>query len=160
MIGEVAIKSESNMLGYWGNDKATSDCMNDEGWFKSGDMGKFDGPFLHIVDRIKDMVIRGGENIACLEVEAAITEHPSVLEASVFGIPDERLGEKLATVVSCREDQMIDEVELSGFLASKLAKFKIPEYTWFQAEELPKVAAGKIAKKQMREDAIEELGLD
>ena len=94
-IGEIAIRSESNMLGYWKNEEATSECMNNEGWFRSGDMGKFEGPFLFILDRIKDMVIRGGENIACPEVENAIYEHPDVLEACVFGIPDERLGEIL-----------------------------------------------------------------
>ena len=86
------------------------------------------------------------------------TEHPSVLEASVFGIPDERLGEKLATVVSCRDDQMIDEIELSGFLASKLAKFKIPEFMKFQTEKLLLIASGKIAKKQLREEAVTTIG--
>ena len=100
------------------------------------------------------------KNIACLEIEAAIYEHPSVREASVFGIPDERLGEKLATRISLNSGAELSEEDLSSFLAAKIAKFKIPEYTWFQAEELPKVAAGKIAKKQMREDAIKELGLD
>ena len=133
--------------------------LDAEGWFRSGDLGLLDSDgFLYIKDRKKDIVIRGGENIACLEVEAAITEHPSVLEASVFGIPDERLGEKLATVVSCREDQMIDEVELSGFLASKLAKFKIPEFMKFQTEKLPRIASGKIAKKQLREEAVSTIG--
>ena len=104
------------------------------------------------------MSFEAGENIACLEVEAAITEHPAVLEASVFGVPDERLGEKLATMVACREDQELNEAELSSFLAEKLAKFKIPEYMWFQTEQLPRIASGKIAKKQMREEAIEKLG--
>ena len=116
--------------------------------------------FLYIKDRIKDIVIRGGENIACLEIEAAIYEHPSVREASVFGVPDERLGEKLATRISLNPGTKLTEEDLSSFLASKIAKFKIPEYTWLQEDELPKVAAGKIAKKQMREEAIKELGLD
>ena len=102
-IGEVAIRSQSNMKGYWRNDDATAECINSEGWFKSGDLGKFDGPFLYILDRLKDMVIRGGENIACPEVEGAIYEHPDVLEASVFGIPDERLGEILCSSICLRE---------------------------------------------------------
>ena len=103
--------------------------LDSEGWFRSCDIGCLDEDgFLYIKDRKKDIVIRGGENIACLEVEAAITEHPAVLEASVFGVPDARLGEKLATVISHREDQELTEVELSGFLAEKLAKFKIPEF--------------------------------
>lgn len=158
-IGEVCIRGACNFKSYWKNQDATDEVLDDEGWFKSGDLGLIDSDgFLYIKDRKKDIVIRGGENIACLEVEAAITEHPSVLEASVFGIPDARLGEKLATVVSCREDQMIDEVELSGFLASKLAKFKIPEFMQFQTEKLPRIASGKIAKKQLREEAVKSIG--
>ena len=158
-IGEVRIRGACNFKNYWKNQDATDEVLDAEGWFRSGDLGLLDSDgFLYIKDRKKDIVIRGGENIACLEVEAAITEHPSVLEASVFGIPDERLGEKLATVVSCREDQMIDEVELSGFLASKLAKFKIPEFMKFQTEKLPRIASGKIAKKQLREEAATNIG--
>ena len=115
---------------------------------------------MYIKDRIKDIVIRGGENIACLEIEAAIYEHPSVREASVFGIPDERLGEKLAVRISLNPEKTLSQEELSSFLEKKIAKFKIPELAWFQDEELPKVAAGKIAKKDMREEAIKELGLN
>ena len=151
MIGEVAIKSESNMLGYWGNDEATSDCMNDEGWFKSGDMGKFDGPFLHIVDRIKDMVIRGGENIACPEVENAIYKHPDVLEACVFGIPDERLGEVLCSAIYLKEDSNLSEDDLRQFLSDKLAAFKIPSIIEFMKTNLPLVASGKFDKPALRE---------
>ena len=160
-LGEVAIKSTCNFRCYLKNEEATNEVLDSEGWFRSGDVGIIDEDgFLYIKDRIKDIVIRGGENIACLEIEAAIYEHPSVREASVFGIPDERLGEKLATRISLNPGAELSEEDLSSFLAAKIAKFKIPEYTWFQAEELPKVAAGKIAKKQMREDAIKELGLD
>jgi acyl-CoA synthetase (AMP-forming)/AMP-acid ligase II len=113
-IGEVAIKSQSNMLGYWRNDDATNECMNNSGWFRSGDMGKFEGPFLFIVDRIKDMVIRGGENIACPEVENAIYEHPDVLEACVFGIPDERLGEILCTAIYLKENSELTKGRLES----------------------------------------------
>ena len=160
-IGEVAIKSTCNFRCYLKNEEATNEVLDNEGWFRSGDVGIIDEEgFLYIKDRIKDIVIRGGENIACLEIEAAIYEHPSVREASVFGVPDERLGEKLATRISLNPGAELTEADLSSFLAEKIAKFKIPEYTWFQAEELPKVAAGKIAKKQMREEAINELGLN
>ena len=157
--GEVCIRGACTFRCYWKNQEATDEVLDSEGWFRSGDIGCLDEDgFLYIKDRKKDIVIRGGENIACLEVEAAITEHPAVLEASVFGVPDERLGEKLATMVACREDQELNEAELSSFLAEKLAKFKIPEYMWFQTEQLPRIASGKIAKKQMREEAIEKLG--
>jgi acyl-CoA synthetase (AMP-forming)/AMP-acid ligase II len=160
-IGEVAIKSTCNFRCYLKNEEATNEVLDAEGWFRSGDVGIVDEDgFLYIKDRIKDIVIRGGENIACLEIEAAIYEHPSVREASVFGVPDERLGEKLATRISLNPGAELTESDLSSFLAEKIAKFKIPEYTWFQEDELPKVAAGKIAKKQMREEAIKELGLD
>ena len=150
-IGEVAIKSQSNMLGYWKNEDATKECMNNEGWFKSGDMGKFDGPFLYIVDRIKDMVIRGGENIACPEVENAIYEHPDVLEASVFGIPDERLGEVLCSAVVLREGSNLNKDDLVKFLSDKLAAFKIPALIKFMDSNLPLVASGKFDKPALRE---------
>ncbi len=150
-IGEVAIKSQSNMLGYWKNEDATKECMNNEGWFKSGDMGKFDGPFLYIVDRIKDMVIRGGENIACPEVENAIYEHPDILEASVFGIPDERLGEILCSAIVLREGSNLNEDDLVKFLSDKLAAFKIPALIKFMDSNLPLVASGKFDKPALRE---------
>ena len=149
-IGEIAIRSESNMLGYWKNEEATSECMNNEGWFRSGDMGKFEGPFLFILDRIKDMVIRGGENIACPEVENAIYEHPDVLEACVFGIPDERLGEILCTAIYLKRGAKLDKDTLVEFLSNKLAAFKIPAIIEFSSVNLPLVASGKFDKPALR----------
>ena len=154
-IGEVAIKSQSNMLGYWKNEDATKECMNAQGWFKSGDMGKFEGPFLFIVDRIKDMVIRGGENIACPEVENAIYDHPDVLEASVFGIPDERLGEILCSAIFLRDGSDLDKDSLTEFLSKKLAAFKIPVVVKFLDSNLPLVASGKFDKPALRKMFIE-----
>ena len=155
-IGEVAIRSQSNMKGYWRNDDATAECINSEGWFKSGDLGKFDGPFLYILDRLKDMVIRGGENIACPEVEGAIYEHPDVLEASVFGIPDERLGEILCSSICLREGSKLSAESLNEFLSDKLAAFKIPVKIKFTYNPLPKIASGKFDKPTMRQNFIEE----
>ena len=149
-IGEIAIRSESNMLGYWKNEEATSECINNEGWFRSGDMGKFEGPFLFILDRIKDMVIRGGENIACPEVENAIYEHPDVLEACVFGIPDERLGEILCTAIYLKKGAKLDKDTLVQFLSNKLAAFKIPAIIEFSSVNLPLVASGKFDKPALR----------
>ena len=154
-IGEVAIRSQSNMKGYWRNDDATAECINSEGWFKSGDLGKFDGPFLYILDRLKDMVIRGGENIACPEVEGAIYEHPDVLEASVFGIPDERLGEILCSSICLREGSKLSVESLNEFLSDKLAAFKIPVKIKFTYNPLPKIASGKFDKPTMRQNFIE-----
>jgi len=149
-IGEIAIRSESNMIGYWKNEEATSECINNEGWFRSGDMGKFEGPFLFILDRIKDMVIRGGENIACPEVENAIYEHPDVLEACVFGIPDERLGEILCTAIYLKKEAELDKDRLVQFLSNKLAAFKIPAIIEFSSVNLPLVASGKFDKPALR----------
>ena len=158
--GEVCIKSASNFRCYLKNEEATTEALDSKGWFRSGDVGCLDEDgFLYIKDRIKDIVIRGGENIACLEIEAILSEHPSILEASVFGVPDERLGENLATRIALKPGKTATETEISSFLEEKIAKFKIPSYIWFQEEELPRIASGKTAKKQMREEAIKELGL-
>jgi len=153
-IGEIAIKSQSNMIGYWRNDEATNECMNDDGWFRSGDMGKFEGPFLFIVDRIKDMVIRGGENIACPEVENAIYQHSEVLEACVFGIPDERLGEILCTAIFLKKDSSLNKETLIKFLSEKLAAFKIPAIIEFSSINPPLVASGKFDKPALRQEFI------
>ena len=157
--GEVCIKSAATFRCYWKNPEATQDCLDSQGWFKTGDIGYLDEDgFLFINDRKKDMVIRGGENIACPEVEAAIAEHPDVLEASVFGVPDERLGEILATNVCVRDESRLNETDLNSFLATKLANFKIPAHIWIQKDKLPRIASGKIAKKDLRASAIKLLG--
>ena len=159
--GEVCIRSASNFRCYWKNEEATKESLSSDGWFRSGDVGYLDEDgFLFIKDRIKDIVIRGGENIACLEIEAVLAEHPAISEASVFGVPDERLGESLATRIALEPGQSVTEAEVSSFLEEKIAKFKIPSHMWIQEEELPRIASGKTAKKQMREEAIKELGLE
>ena len=126
--------------------------MNDDGWIKTGDLGKFDGPLLYIVDRVKDMVIRGGENIACPEVEAAIYEHPDVLENCVFGIPDERLGEIPYAVVVLRDDSSLTKDGIISFLQTRLAAFKIPNEITLTKEKLPKLASGKFDKVSLRKN--------
>ena len=150
-IGEVAIKSLGNMIGYWKNPEATKECMNDDGWFRSGDLGKFEGPFLYILDRVKDIVIRGGENIACPEVEGAIYEHDDILEACVFGIPDERLGEILCAAIYLRNESKLTIDELQSFLSTRLAAFKIPVNIQFMKTNLPRVGSGKFDKPSLRE---------
>lgn len=126
--------------------------MYQEGWLKTGDVAYLDEDgFLFIVDRIKDLVIRGGENIGCGEVEAALLEHDQVLEAAVYGVPDERLGEEVGATIYCRE--VVDTDELRGFLAQRVAKFKVPRYVALSAEPLPRIASGKIDKRALREAA-------
>ena len=150
-VGEIVIKSPANMVGYWGNQEATNEVFNDDGWFKSGDLGYIDDGFVYIVDRVKDMVIRGGENISCIEVETAIYAHPSVQEAAVFGIPEERLGETLCVAICLKPSMELSEQELRDFLQDKLAAFKIPSITQIGYEDLPRVASGKFSKTQLRD---------
>jgi long-chain acyl-CoA synthetase len=128
----------------------------DGGWLRTGDVAYFDEDgFVYIVDRIKDIVIRGGENIGCAAVEAALLEHPGVVEASVYGVPDDRLGEELAATLHCAGD--VSEAELREFLAGRLARFEIPRYFHFQDAPLPRIASGKILKRQLRDEATRRL---
>ena len=113
-------------------------------------MGFFDGPFLHIVDRLKDLVIRGGENISCIEVEAAIYEHSDVLEACIIGVPDERLGEQVASAIYLKPGVELTQENIQDFLHGKIAKFKIPFEIRFYKEPLPKIASGKFDKPKLR----------
>jgi long-chain acyl-CoA synthetase len=150
--GEVCIYTPGNAKGYWNKKEATAEVFVD-GWFRTGDVGKFDEEgFLTIVDRIKDIIIRGGENISCIEVESAIYEHPKVLEVAVFGLPDERLGESVAAVVVPNAGEKLTKEELRDFLAEGMAAFKIPAHCWIVQEQLPRIATGKIYKKGLKAD--------
>jgi acyl-CoA synthetase (AMP-forming)/AMP-acid ligase II len=155
--GEVCIKSPANVKGYWNKPEATAEAFVD-GWFHSGDVGYLDGEgFLYIVDRIKEIIIRGGENISCLEVEAAIYAHPAVYEAAVFGLPDQRLGEIVGAAVVLRDGAALDADALRSYLAEHLAAFKIPAHVWFRDEQLPRIASGKIFKRQLKAQYTEQL---
>jgi acyl-CoA synthetase (AMP-forming)/AMP-acid ligase II len=154
-VGEICIKGPTVMKGYWNNPEATAEVIKD-GWFHSGDIGMLDElGFLIILDRAKDIVIRGGENIGCAEVEYAISEHPEVNEVSVYGIPDERLGEMPCASIMLQEGSTLSDEQLTSFLSSRIASFKIPERFYFQYEQLPRIATGKIAKKELRQKAID-----
>jgi len=156
--GEICIKGPTIMKGYWNKPAETAEVLK-EGWFFTGDIGLLDNlGFLVILDRAKDIVIRGGENIACAEVEYAISEHSSVSEVSVYGIPDERLGEVLYATIMLKPNTNLNSKDLTEFLEEKIAAFKIPEHFDFQYEQLPRIAAGKIAKKKLRQLAIEKMG--
>jgi long-chain acyl-CoA synthetase len=155
--GELCIKSPANILGYWNKPEATAEAFVD-GWFHTGDIAYLDAEgFLYIVDRIKDIIIRGGENISCLEVEAAIYAHPGVHEAAVFGLPDARLGEIVGAAVVVRPGVELSADELCTYLAKHLASFKIPARLWFRTEQLPRIASGKIFKRQIKADYTAEL---
>ena len=155
--GELCIKSPANILGYWNKPEATAEAFVD-GWFHTGDVAYLDEDgFLYIVDRIKDIIIRGGENISCLEVEAVIYAHPGVNEAVVFGLPDDRLGEIVGAAVVMREGIEMNAETLRDYLTERLAGFKIPAHIWFRTEQLPRIASGKIFKRQIKADYTAEL---
>jgi acyl-CoA synthetase (AMP-forming)/AMP-acid ligase II len=149
-IGEIAIKSLSNILGYWQDEEATSAAFSN-GYFKTGDLGYLDEDgFIYIVDRIKDIIIRGGENISSLEVENALYNHPSTLEACVFGLPDDRLGEVVGAVVYVNNKEAVDEQTLQLFLTKLIAHFKVPHKIWFVEQSLPRLGSGKIDKRALK----------
>jgi long-chain acyl-CoA synthetase len=155
--GELQIRGASIMRGYWNRPDANADTFVD-GWMRTGDVAYVDEDgFVYIVDRIKDLVIRGGENIGCGAVEAALLEHPDVVEASVYGVPDVRLGEEVGATLYTRDP--IDDAELRAFLEPRLAKFEIPRYFHFAGEPLPRIASGKILKRQLRDEAAQRLGV-
>jgi long-chain acyl-CoA synthetase len=149
--GEISIRSVCNFSGYWNNDAATRACMTADGYFRTGDIGYLDPDgYLFIVDRKKDIIIRGGENISCQEVEAAIYAHPAVAEACVFGLPDERFGEIVGAIAHVHPGEHLSEEALSFFLGEQLAAFKVPARLWFEAEPLPKLGTEKIDKVGLR----------
>ncbi len=150
-VGEVCLRSAANVRGYWMKPEATAEAFPGEGWFRSGDLGYLDeDDYLFIVDRKKDIIIRGGENISCQEVEAAIYAHPAVAEACVFGLPDERLGEIVGAVVHVKDGSALEGEALIEFVKRDLASFKVPARLWFSGEQLPKLGSGKIDKVTLR----------
>lgn len=151
-VGEVSIRSICNFLGYWDNEKATREAITTDGYFRTGDLGYLDPEgYLFIVDRKKDIIIRGGENISCIEVESAIYAHPCIAEASVFGLPDEKFGEVPAAVYLAKEDCSASEEELRAFLQEHIAPFKIPVRFWEVHEALPRLGTEKVDKRTLRE---------
>ena len=149
--GEIAIRSICNFLGYWNNPEATDAAITPDGWFRTGDLGYLDGDgYLFIVDRKKDIIIRGGENISCIEVEQAIYAHPDIAEASVFGVPDEKFGELPAAVYLTKEGRIVSEAQLQEFLGLHIAPFKVPVRLWQVRESLPRLGTEKVDKRALR----------
>jgi long-chain acyl-CoA synthetase len=154
VVGQLCVRGAVVIKGYLNRPDATAEAIRD-GWFNTGDVARIDEDgFVYIVDRAKDMVLRGGENVYCSEVESAIYTHPAVAEAAVFGIPDERLGETVAAAVVLRAGWSLDETTLQQFLAERIASFKIPGTVWFRQEALPRNANGKFVKKQLRAELL------
>ena len=151
--GEVGIRTIANFNGYWNNEQSTRDAFTADGFFRTGDIGYLDEDgYLFIVDRKKDIIIRGGENISCPEVEAAAYEHESITELSVFGIADDKYGEVPGIVYHTKDGIKLTEDELKAFLAPRLAPFKIPVHFWQVAEPLPRLGTQKIDRVALRRE--------
>src|SRR5437868_11682600 len=150
-VGEIAIRSASNIKCYWRNPAATEAAFTVDGYFRTGDVGYLDEDgYLFIVDRKKEIIIRGGENIASAEVEEACYACPAIAEASVFGAPDERLGEVPVAVIRLKDDEHLGEQELRAFLEARLARFKVPDRIIFAAEPLPRLGTGKFDRRALK----------
>jgi len=150
-VGELWARGAQVIKGYLNRPDATAESITD-GWLHTGDIARVDEDgFIFIVDRKKDMVLRGGENVYCAEVEASLYRHPAVAECSVFGVPDERLGEEVAAAIYLRPGHRVDGAALREHCAAIMAKHKIPRYLWIVDEPLPRNASGKFLRRQLRE---------
>jgi long-chain acyl-CoA synthetase len=152
--GEIWLRGPTIMMrGYWNRPDATAEAVTEDGWFRSGDIGRFDEEgFLYLVDRAKDMIIRGGENVYCVEVEQVLFEHADVIDAAVVGVPDRVLGEEVKAIVQLRPGSEATAEDLRAHCAGHLADFKVPEYVELRDEPLPRNPAGKIMKSLLRGD--------
>ena len=149
-VGELWVKSPANAKGYWNKPEATAETFR-KGWVVTGDLATLDEEgFMYIVDRAKDMLIRGGENIYCIEVENTLYEHPAVMDASIVGIPDKVLGEEVGAVVQLKPGTTASIDALRAHVATKLASFKVPKHVIIQDQPLPRNANGKILKSELK----------
>jgi len=147
-VGEIVIKGHNVMRGYWGREDATAEVMKD-GWFHTGDMAQVDEDgYFFIVDRKKDLIIRGGYNVYPREVEEVLYTHPAVAEAAVVGVPHDDLGEEIGAAITLKEGESVDEDTLRDFIKEEVAAYKYPRLIWF-VDELPKGPTGKILKREI-----------
>ena len=157
-IGELWVKGSSVIRGYINRPDATAAAITDGGWLHTGDVARIDADgFIYIVDRKKDMVLRGGENVFCTEVEAGIYRHAAVAECCVFGVPDERLGEEVGVALVLKPGDSLDEAALRQHCLAVMAKHKVPRYIWFLTEALPRNASGKFLRRELRDDLSKQL---
>ena len=151
-VGELWVRGSQVIRGYLNQPEATAESITD-GWLHTGDIARIDADgFIFIVDRAKDMVIRGGENIYCAEVESVLFDHDDVAECAAFGVEDERLGEEVGVAVTLRKDSELTGEGLRAHCEGRLARHKIPRYLWLGFESLPKNASGKFLKRQLRDE--------
>jgi fatty-acyl-CoA synthase len=157
--GELCCRGYSVMRGYWGEEERTAETIDAAGWLHSGDLAVMDEEgYVQIVGRLKDMIIRGGENIYPKEVEEFLYTHPAIQEAQVFGVPDQKFGEQVAVWIQLREGATLTEEDVRSFCAERIAHFKVPKYIAF-VDAFPMTVTGKIQKFVMRDQLMAELGL-
>lgn len=150
-IGEIWIKGPNVVQGYWNKPDATAEAFTD-GWFHTGDLGYRDSDgFYYVVDRKKDVVIRGGENVYCAEVEAVLFEHPDIADVAIVGLPHRELGEEVTAVIEPKPGAILDTNDIQAFVAARLARFKVPSRIIASTEPLPRTATGKVLKRQLKE---------
>ncbi|MFI7455192.1 class I adenylate-forming enzyme family protein [Nonomuraea sp. NPDC049714] len=153
-VGELCVRGPNVIRGYWNKPQATAETFVN-GWLHTGDLARIDEEgFVYIVDRAKDMVIRGGENVYCAEVEAALFDHPAVDDVAVIGVPHDELGEEVGAVVRLAPGATVTKEELRAFLTGRIAPFKIPAHVWFHDTELPRNPGGKILKTHLRRQIL------
>jgi long-chain acyl-CoA synthetase len=149
-VGEIVIRGHNIMKGYWERPEATEEAITADGWFRTGDMAKVDEDgYFFIVDRKKDLIIRGGYNVYPREVEEVLYEHPAIQEAAVVGVPDEKLGEEVGAAVVLKKGESLDAAELKSYVKEQVAAYKYPRRVWF-VDELPKGPTGKILKREIQ----------
>ena len=151
-VGELWVRGAPVIRGYLNRPDATAETITD-GWLHTGDIARLDEDgFIYIVDRAKDMVLRGGENVYCAEVEAAIYEHPAVAEATVFGVPDDRLGEEVGAAVFLKTGEQADADAIRDVCRARISAHKVPRYIWFMNDPLPRNANGKFLKRELKQE--------
>ena len=155
--GEICIRGRNIMKGYLNNPEGTRAAFWEGGWFRSGDIGTFDDEgYLYVVDRIKDMIITGGENVYSLEVEEVLYTHPDIHECAVIGLPDKEWGERVTACILLRPDRSFDGDKMKAFLKSRLSTFKVPK-EYFVMDDFPRSPAGKLLKKELRAMFVEKM---
>ena len=156
-VGELWFYGPNIVRGYWNNPEATAGAFTD-GWFHTGDLGRVADGWIYVVDRLKDVVIRGGENIYCAEVEAALFEHPAIDDVAVVGVPDPKNGEEAVAVVVTAPQAALTADEVRRHIGERLASFKVPAYIVFRSQPLPRTASGKVLKRELRSAVAAEVG--
>ena len=157
--GEFCTRGYSVMQGYWEDPQRTAEAIDAEGWMHTGDLATMDGEgYVNIVGRIKDMVIRGGENVYPREIEEFLYRHPKVQDVQVVGVPDQKFGEELCAWIIVKPGQQLTDAEVREFCKGKIAHYKVPRYLKF-VPEFPMTVTGKIQKFKIREAMVAELGL-